>query len=106
MPKPVIAALHVAIVMALPVATVTAMPVATGTGATATAGMAAMATADTATAVIGRVMVSLAAKSAGARYGVQATFAVDGYIETPKALTAKQGVGGELLDAHCSSQTQ
>ena len=79
MPKPVIAALDVA--------TATALPVATGIGATATAGMAAMATADTATAVIGRDMESSAAKSAGARYGVQATYAVDGYIETPKALS-------------------
>ena len=79
MPKPVIAALDVA--------TATALPVATGIGATATAGMAAMATADTATAVIGRVMESSAAKSAGARCGVQATFAVDGYIETPNALS-------------------
>ena len=44
-----------------------------------------MATADMATAGIGPDMESSAAKCAGAHCGVQGTFAVDGYIETPNA---------------------
>ena len=49
-----------------------------GIGATATAGIAATATAGTATAGIGPAMELSAAKCAGARYGVQGTFAVNG----------------------------
>jgi hypothetical protein len=51
------------------------------------AGIGATATADIATTATARIgptaMESSAAKSAGARCGVQGTFAVDG-IETPK----------------------
>ena len=56
---------------ALHVATAMALPVATGIGATAMAGIGPTA------------KESSAAKSAGARCGVQGTFADDG-IETPK----------------------
>jgi hypothetical protein len=60
-----------------------------GIGATATADIAATAGIGTTAAGIGLVMESPAAKSAGARCGVQATFAVDGYIETPNALSGE-----------------
>ena len=69
-------------------ATATALPVATRIGA--------MATADTATAAIGRAMESSAAKPAGARYGVQATFAVDGYIETPNSRPSALNLPGRF----------
>ena len=70
-PKPVTAA--------LPVATAGIDTMATaGIGATATAGIAATATAGTATGGIGPAMESSAAKCAGARYGVQGTFAASG----------------------------
>jgi hypothetical protein len=38
---------------------------------------------------VGAGHVASAAKSAGARCGVQATFAVGGYIETPNALSGE-----------------
>ena len=60
---------------------------ATGLGATATAGIAATATAVTATVGIGPAMESSAVKCAGAQCGVQVTFAVGGYIETPNAIS-------------------
>ena len=40
-------------------------------------------------------MESLVAKSAGARCGVQGTFVVDGYIETPNALSRKASANVE-----------
>ena len=89
------AALHVATAMALPVAMGLGATAIAGTGATGTAGTAVMAIADTATARIGPTAMELpAAKSAGARCGAQAMFAVSGYIDA---------LAGQTLDAHCSS---